>query len=830
MDLSTIKSTGNWGNSASRLNENFSKIKVEIEKLKYFSKNPFVGYFDTEVNLPARTEPAWALVGDLATAKPYAYYVAENAPDGYSEGWNDLSSVLGTYDFTSLKKYATLQALYTACKFGIMEFEEDFRYKANDSNSFVYPVRSGEQLKIELFLNTSNYYLEISLIRKDNTSFTIKTIEAADNTGTVSFEYVPQSDYRGVNVFFGNAAVANTGTIHLTSTVPNTLDLEKKFNSDRIINVTDEYPLADGQYYTSQTAKRAIPVERRKRGLIIKYRDTIDTWCLEMNTTNNPANEDSWLNEGFWAKFVSKSVISNGLFWLEWKGNNADTRRQLNNADRKIGVSVAYYNGNKIVKETYTGGTYTEDGSWTDFSGGSTGGEYISAEAFGYGYAVNSNKPSLWEQGHFTDDGQKGSSTAAYYPLSLRTKSYIPIAEIDKIVALQGYVFWVYKYQKDGTFVSYSTKQTEYSDFDDGYEYRIQMRNVGQTAIAPSESPNILFLYKEIGGSPYKRDNIDFGSTNVGGYYKGLQKDYSMFNASTLTSEVYSAFDALSQGHPEYITKTDLGTASDDQHIYLYDFNPTRVNYEKLIKKIPKILIMAAQHGFEKSSVYGDYYFLKDMLENWEANPILDYLRHHVRIMVIPVINPWGFDNNEYKNANGVNLNRNYYDENWVKGTDPSSSQYGGEEPFDQPETQIVRNFAMQNKDAFFFMDHHTNGSSAVTSYEDINWHSSFDGDNYFYRMHDASNYHICNITAHFNKDYSLGISDGTLCGRMNFGPGSGTGTFDVWAAKYGKILSMTFEGFNGFPGRAAYSEEEKKANSELIGNYLMALINQYKV
>ena len=65
--------------------------------------SPFVGYFDSAGKLPAQTEPAWALVGDLATAKPYAYYVVGNVPSGYSAGWNDLSGVLGTYDFTILK-------------------------------------------------------------------------------------------------------------------------------------------------------------------------------------------------------------------------------------------------------------------------------------------------------------------------------------------------------------------------------------------------------------------------------------------------------------------------------------------------------------------------------------------------------------------------------------------------------------------------------------------------------------------------------------------------------------------------------------------------------
>ncbi|RHI05090.1 hypothetical protein DW182_15905 [Bacteroides sp. AM16-24] len=116
MDLNTIKNTGNWGNSASRLNENFSKIKVEIEKLKHFSESPFVGYFDSVGKLPARTEPAWALAGDLATAKPYAYYVAGNIPIGYVAGWNDLSATLGTYDFTELANYVSKNEMFNVIR------------------------------------------------------------------------------------------------------------------------------------------------------------------------------------------------------------------------------------------------------------------------------------------------------------------------------------------------------------------------------------------------------------------------------------------------------------------------------------------------------------------------------------------------------------------------------------------------------------------------------------------------------------------------------------------------------------------------------------------
>lgn len=37
-------------------------------------------------------------------------------------------------------------------------------------------------------------------------------------------------------------------------------------------------------------------------------------------------------------------------------------------------------------------------------------------------------------------------------------------------------------------------------------------------------------------------------------------------------------------------------------------------------------------------------------------------------------------------------------------------------------------------------------------------------------------------------------------------------------------FLSLTFEGFNGFPHDTVYSENAKKANSELLGNYLATL------
>lgn len=90
------------------IENNTSNISVLQTKVNALSgiNSQFIGYFDAASKLLTQTSPAWALVGDLATAKPYAYYVTGNVPTGYSAGWNDLSSVLGTYDFTDLSEYA----------------------------------------------------------------------------------------------------------------------------------------------------------------------------------------------------------------------------------------------------------------------------------------------------------------------------------------------------------------------------------------------------------------------------------------------------------------------------------------------------------------------------------------------------------------------------------------------------------------------------------------------------------------------------------------------------------------------------------------------------
>lgn len=320
--------------------------------------------------------------------------------------------------------------------------------------------------------------------------------------------------------------------------------------------------------------------------------------------------------------------------------------------------------------------------------------------------------------------------------------------------------------------------------------------------------------------SPYYR-NVNFGVIPYS-YYQGVGTDYEReaFGRNTTYATFIEAWKALVANYSTYVTETALGTASDGQMIYLYDFKPVRISNQT--KPIPKIIIIAGQHGTEKCNVFGWYYFVRDLLNNWSKHPALDYLRNHVELMIIPVVNTYGFDNLTYKNANEVNINRNY-DSNWTLLEDTTSSQYGGAEPFDQPESQIVRDLILSNEDALLVIDSHTCSSESAVSYDIMTYCGvCASTDNYYNRMLDVASHHLSAISANFNVDYELNQPD-TIMGFMNTNQGSGI--LRSWATDNGFVGVLT-EGFTGFPNRTAYAGEVYKANEEFVVNYLITAMN----
>lgn len=319
--------------------------------------------------------------------------------------------------------------------------------------------------------------------------------------------------------------------------------------------------------------------------------------------------------------------------------------------------------------------------------------------------------------------------------------------------------------------------------------------------------------------SPYRR-SVNWGII-PSAYYKGVNSQYATtFTKNTTYATFIAAWKTLVTGHSGYVTETTLGQASDEQNIYLYDFKPAKLSNQKTA--IPKIIIVAGQHGFEKSNIYGLYCFVDNLLNRWRQHSVLEYLRNHVELMIIPVLNTYGFDHLTYKNGNGVNLNRNY-DSHWQLNADPTSEQYGGAAPFDQPETQIVRTLLQGNTDASLVIDFHTNGSSSVVQYSYINYYGVCQStDAYYNRLLDAVAYQLSSISANFNVDYELNQPN-TILGFLN--NSAGIGLLRDWATD-NNFVGMLLEGFNGFPNGTEFTEDVYKANEEILANWLITASN----
>lgn len=325
--------------------------------------------------------------------------------------------------------------------------------------------------------------------------------------------------------------------------------------------------------------------------------------------------------------------------------------------------------------------------------------------------------------------------------------------------------------------------------------------------------------------SPLKKV-LNYGDL-FSGWYTGQQDSYTDFGHDTTYSEFMSAWHTLSENNQEYIEETNLGGSSyivngDAVPLYLYTL---KSNGDQRNKK-PKVIIVAGEHGFEKANAFGLYYFVKDLAENYINSDVLTYLRAHVDFLIIPFANPYGFDNDDYLNANGVNINRNY-SVDWVytaTGTNAS-----GDAPFDQPETQIIRDLVLNNLDAFLAIDFHENGGSIVSNYEKVNW-LLLDSttDEYYKKMFDAGYSQIANLTARFPKEYNLVLpANDDVLGMLTSGYSGGLSY--KWFISQ-NILGMLIEGFGGFPSESvSWSGNCIKANAEIIGNWIAQVINKYR-
>ena len=166
---------------------------------------------------------------------------------------------------------------------------------------------------------------------------------------------------------------------------------------------------------------------------------------------------------------------------------------------------------------------------------------------------------------------------------------------------------------------------------------------------------------------------------------------------------IYDIYDDLLK-YP-YFKKKELGSAF-NRKIYNYTFKNFELeNHSDFQPEKYKILIITSIHGYEQGCAFTTAQFFKELCENKE-DEILSFIRRNVTFEVIPVLNPWGFDHNDRKNGNKVDLNRNF-PQGFMNVTDVESEIYSGTLPFSETETQIVKKFVEENTDARVVLDYH---------------------------------------------------------------------------------------------------------------------------
>ena len=166
-----------------------------------------------------------------------------------------------------------------------------------------------------------------------------------------------------------------------------------------------------------------------------------------------------------------------------------------------------------------------------------------------------------------------------------------------------------------------------------------------------------------------------------------------------------------------FVGKTILGKdTSNTYDIYQYEFKP--VNYDRTI------LLTSGMHTYEMPAYFGLARWMQEYMEG--TDDVFVWLRTHVRIICIPIVNPWGFNQNPktYGNVNGVNPNRNFDDlnngwANYQSNNDEWNKK--GSSAFSESETQILREWAFKYADvAKFYIDCHTGLGCTRARYGDV--------------------------------------------------------------------------------------------------------------
>lgn len=201
------------------------------------------------------------------------------------------------------------------------------------------------------------------------------------------------------------------------------------------------------------------------------------------------------------------------------------------------------------------------------------------------------------------------------------------------------------------------------------------------------------------------------------GGFIGLPPDLaSPFYEQTPTySELISAYDELLAFAGSAMSKRELGLDSGGQSVWCYSLKaPPRVTHNQetrdLLPKRKKAVLVGGIHAGELPGIITLYLAVRHLIQFSEQDAELALLRHSVDFEIIPVAVPASYGTAR-RNANGVDVNRNF-DIEWEEGSDdPNSLMYRGPAPESEPETRLLLG-VVSDPDVTHVIDAHAHGQT----------------------------------------------------------------------------------------------------------------------
>ena len=268
---------------------------------------------------------------------------------------------------------------------------------------------------------------------------------------------------------------------------------------------------------------------------------------------------------------------------------------------------------------------------------------------------------------------------------------------------------------------------------------------------------------------------------------------------------LYAIYDDLVARYPDYVTKTEISVDESGFPVYRYDFKPhTSTTWTHAI---PKIVFTSGVHGHEVSSIYATATFFKELVDKWTEKEVLRMLRWNIHFVVVPLVNPWGFENATRKNFNGVDLNRNF-PTGWTYNSDTTSQNYAGESPLSEVGSQIMNDIISNETDVIMSIDSHNFGD------ESLEGSAFYMGTNRDKRLIESSGQYIL---SHLNNYFT--IPAGVTPGFYLENPPQGS-LVNEWNEK--GILLETKHKVNGS------KEEGQKFICDAIGNLILSVVYRH--